>query len=361
MPVSRVKSFRVRTVNEKLVDKYIRHSVYLERFKKSEAQKISRQLSREVFPALHDKMLDQLQKVNPEKLQTLWRGKRLKRLMVSMDKVATAGMVKAEKALVSRLVDLSKFEAEWNIKTIKDAVPVDISMDMPSAEVLRELVTTRPMEGHKLGTWLKSYTKSARSSMMKSVSVGVAAGESIPEIGRRLRSTINIKRRQAESIARTAVSSVMHHAREEVFKQNTHIISKVQFVATLDTRTTLICINLDGKVFEVGEGPRPPVHFSCRSTVVPVTPSWQEFGIEDPPPGTRASMKGDVPSTTTYKQWLKAQPKSVHIKVLGKKRAELYRSGRVKINKFVDRDYKPLTLKQLARKEGIKYSEIKEL
>jgi hypothetical protein len=64
-------------------------------------------------------------------------------------------------------------------------------------------------------------------------------------------------------------------------------------------------------------------------------------------------MNGAVPAKTTYKQWLKRQSKATQIKVLGKKRAELYRSGQVKIDRFVGKDFKPLTLKQLARREGI--------
>jgi len=73
----------------------------------------------------------------------------------------------------------------------------------------------------------------------------------------------------------------------------------------------------------------------------------------------RASMTGTVPAKMNYKTWLRKQSKQTQIKVLGKTRAELYRSGRIKIDRFVNRDYKPLTLKQLARREGISLEEIK--
>ncbi len=154
-------------------------------------------------------------------------------------------------------------------------------------------------------------------------------------------------------------SAVVHNAREEVFKVNKKIVPKVQYQATLDDRTTVVCINLDGKVFETGKGPRPPVHFQCRSTVVPIVPSWQEFGVSDPPPATRASMNGAVPDKVTYREWIAKQPKSVQVKVLGKKKAELFRSGRVKIERFSSRGLKPLTLKKIARREGIPMSVIR--
>lgn len=336
-----------------MLDRYIRHAVYIERFKAGEAKKISQHLGKEVFPELIDKLMIKLKGTDPSKLKKVWVIKRLKRLTASVDKITAIGMIKAEKATIDSLMDLAEWEARWNKGLIEKTVPLDIDMIMPSPEVLRQSVLSTSFEGHKLKTWFKAYKKSVRMEMMGAVRKGISAGEDLPSIGRRLRKVTSLKRKQAEYIARTAVSSVVNNAKEAVFKQNTDLIKAVLFVATLDTRTTLVCINLDGKVFKVGEGKRPPMHFSCRSTTVPVISSWKEFGIKDPPPATRASMRGTVPAKTTYKGWLRKQNKATQIKVLGKERTELYRSGAVKIDKFVGKDYKPLTLKQIARREGI--------
>jgi len=342
-----------KPVNQELFDRYIRHAIYIERFKAGEAKRIVQHLNKEVFPELIDKLMDRIKSVDPDKLSKVWATKRLKGLTASVDRIITAGMVKAEEATVSSLMDLAEWEARWNKNVIESVVPLDIDMVMPNPEVLRQSVLTSSFEGHKLKTWLKAYKKSDRLGMMKAVGKGVSFGESIPDIGRRLRKVTSLKRKQAEAIARTAVSSVVNNARDAVYNQNTDLIKAVQFVATLDTRTTLVCINLDGKTFPTGEGPRPPMHFACRSTTIPVTSSWKEFGIKDPPPATRASMTGAVPAKTNYKSWLRKQSKAAQVKVLGKKRAELYRSGQVTIDKFVGEDYKPLTLKQLGRREGV--------
>jgi len=343
----------MKPINEKLLDCYIRHAVYIERFKAGEARKIAQHLDKEVFPELIDKLMTKLKMTDPSKLKKVWAIKRLKGLTASVDRIITVGMIKAENVVVKSLMDLAEWEARWNKNVIKKIVPIDIDWTMPSPEVLRQAVLSSPFEGHKLKTWFKGYKKSVRIGMMGAVRKGISAGESIPDIGKRLRKVTSLKRKQAGYIARTAVSSVVNNAKEAVFKQNTDLVKSVLFVATLDTRTTLVCINLDGKIFKVGEGKRPPMHFVCRSTTVPVISSWKEFGIKDPPPATRASMTGAVPAKTTYKGWLRKQSKGTQIKVLGKKRAELYRSGEVKIDKFVSKDYKSLTLKQIARREGI--------
>jgi len=343
----------MESINEKLLDRYIRHAVYIERFKAGEAKKISRHLSKEVFPELIDKLMTKLEMTDPSKLKKLWAIRRLKRLTASVDKIIKVGMIKAEEATIDDLMNLTEWEAKWNKGMIERTVPLDIDMSMPSAEALRQAVLTTSFEGHKLKTWFKAYSKSVRIGMMGAVKKGISAGEDLPSIGRRLRKVTSLKRKQAEYIARTAVSSVVNNAKQAVFLQNKNLVKEIQYVSTLDTRTTLICINLDGQIFIVGRGPRPPMHFNCRSTTIPVISSWKEFGVKAPPPATRASMNGKVAAKTNYKTWLRKQSETTQIKVLGKRRAELYRSGRVKIEKFVGKDYMPLTLKQLIKQEGL--------
>lgn len=49
----------------------------------------------------------------------------------------------------------------------------------------------------------------------------------------------------------------------------------MQFSAVMDSRTTPVCQHLDGRVFKMGDPSldalTPPLHFMCRSTLVPVT------------------------------------------------------------------------------------------
>jgi NAD+--asparagine ADP-ribosyltransferase len=39
----------------------------------------------------------------------------------------------------------------------------------------------------------------------------------------------------------------------------------------MDDRTSPICEGLHGKVFKSGTEPVPPMHFNCRSLLVPIT------------------------------------------------------------------------------------------
>ena len=61
----------------------------------------------------------------------------------------------------------------------------------------------------------------------------------------------------------------------------------------------------------------------------------------------------NVPERTTYAQWLKKQPAAVQDEVLGKTRGKLFRSGKVTIDRMIDPRLRPLTLAELAEREGL--------
>ena len=111
-----------------------------------------------------------------------------------------------------------------------------------------------------------------------------------------------------------------------------------------------VCGSLDGKVFNVGEGPRPPAHASCRCTSYPITKTWRQMGIDadELPAGTRASMNGQVPQSTDYPTWLGRQSAAFQDDVLGPTKAKLFREG-LPIERFVDAQLKPLTVASLQK------------
>ena len=162
---------------------------------------------------------------------------------------------------------------------------------------------------------------------------------------------------QVMTIVRTSVNQVSNAASQQVYEANQDVTQKYRYVATLDTRTSAICRALDGREFEYGKGPKPPQHFNCRSTTVPVV-DYKRLGLTPPKPGRRASMKGAVPGDTTYGKWL-ANPENEleKKKVLGKKAPYFDRLSKkygpdAAIAKLVRDDGSELTLEQLRRRYG---------
>ena len=63
-------------------------------------------------------------------------------------------------------------------------------------------------------------------------------------------------------------------------------------------------------------------------------------------------LVGPVPSSKSYNNWLKEQSVVYQEETLGKAKAKLFRDGGLDLDKFVDRNYQPLTLKELAAREA---------
>jgi len=165
---------------------------------------------------------------------------------------------------------------------------------------------------------------------------------------------------QVISLVRTSINQVANTASQQVYEANQDITKKYRYVSTLDTRTSAICRALDGREFEYGKGPKPPQHFNCRSTTVPVI-NYEELGFDAPPSvtkGQRASMDGPVPANTSYGQWLQGQPRAVQDEVLGEAKADYFNKladqhgARDAIAKLVRDDGSELTLDQLRSRYG---------
>ena len=167
---------------------------------------------------------------------------------------------------------------------------------------------------------------------------------------------------QVLTVVRTSVQQVANAASTQVYQTNQDITKKYRYVATLDSRTSAICQSLDGREFEYGRGPEPPVHFNCRSTTIPII-DYEGLGIPEPDWGTgpsqRASAEGPVKGNVTYGKWLRGQPKEYQREVFrSDSRAAYFRKLANKygpqdaLSRMVREDGSEVTLKQLQQSYG---------
>lgn len=361
----------VSTVNGKIYNSAVRHAIYVDRLAAGEAERVVAFLERKLFPDLMAKLGSRLAANAAAGYGVAgrafdkgpWTTKRMAQMLSQLDDMIKGGFRGARAELVPRLVDIAKTEAEWMAKLLGSAAPVELGVGLPSAGLLRSIVVARPMQGKLLRDWFTDVSAATRRNVHQAIQLGLAEGETIDQITRRLTGTkalrytdgiLETSRRHARTITRTAVSHTTNHAKEALYDENQDIVKGVQWVSTLDGRTTVQCVALDGQVFDVGKGPRPPAHIQCRSATTPVLKSWKEMGInlKEAPPGTRASMNGQVPAKTTYADWLRQQDHTFQDGVLGKGRAKLFRDG-MDPGKFVSARGKPLSLAQLRKMEGL--------
>lgn len=350
-----------QTVNEHLMDAAIRHQIGLQRLSTATVRKIVALLNR-----VDADIVRQLQEAGPGARTEIAR-RRLEHALEAIRDIMREAYGEVHPTLRAELTQVAAYEADFNGRLLQEAIPMRIDLVTPTAEALAAAVNSKPFEGKILREWTQELEDAAYRKLRDQIRIGFTQGETIDQMVRRVRGTkarqykdgiLDLNRRNAEAVVRTAVAHTANASREELYAANSDLIKGVVWVSTLDTRTTPICRARDGKVFEVGKGPRPPAHWNCRSSTTPLVKSWQELGIDlaEAPEGTRASMNGQVPAETTYGQWLRRQDKGVVEEVLGKKKAKLFLDGNLPIDRFVDDKGMELTLDELREREAAAFT-----
>lgn len=353
-----------RTLNQDLLTEAIRHAHLIEGFKKGQVKKIAGLLEREMLPRL----IRRLEKADG---LTVAQQSRIANLVRSFDAISSTASGDLHKLMQRDLTDLAITEAEWQRTVMQRLTPLDVTFNQPSLNVLNQLTLKKGVQGRLLEDWFQDIGVTARKAVEGVLRQGLATGQTVPEMVKALQGTRNnglkdgafqAVRRQAATIVRTSTTHVVNQAHEAVFMANQDVVKGVQWVSTLDNRTTDICIALDGQTWPVGQGQRPPAHHQCRSITVPVLESWDKFGVDASkvPEATRRAMTGEVPAKTTYSDWLKTQSPAFQNQVLGKGRAELFRQG-VPVTAFVDKALKPKTIAQIINAEGLTGSNLTTL
>ena len=157
--------------------------------------------------------------------------------------------------------------------------------------------------------------------------------------------------RAIKAVIRSAVIGTAADTQIAVIDANKDITEEYEYVATLDSRTTLICASLDGQIFRYDDptAPKPPLHPNCRSVIKPSLEKFYKKNNIDPPSATRASKgdeAGQVDGDLSYEQWLRQQSPEFQDEVLGEGKAELFRQG-MSLSEFVRQDGSEISLDEL--------------
>lgn len=329
-----------------------RHQVYLERLKSGYINDYG------VAIRGADKAIGEvLQALRVESLGELTR-KQLQELLTALREAQAAYYAKAMENLTQNFIALAAAETVFEEKLVSTLSQAKLrSVANAYAVALRQPISAT---GELLEPFLTDLSareiKRVEDEVMKSLAQGRTISQTVSAVrgtkkNNYLDGVLQRNWTDARTVIRTATQHVSSTSRAALWAANSDIIDSYQIVATLDGKTSQQCKSLDGEVFKLGKGPRPPFHPNCRTTTVPY------FG--DDTGGTRSSETGYVKGSTTYYEWLKQQPESFQIDALGPTRAKLFRSGGLSAKEFSDlnlgRNFRPLTLSEMQELEPVAF------
>lgn len=340
--------------NEFLVNAAVRHQHFLERFKTSQANKFTKFLK-----DADRRITDTLNKAG-----NINSRRKLNQTQTQVREVLAGIYGNWGGELTDDLVEFGEAEADFEARSLEKAV-VGISVTAPAVEQIKAAALARPFTGKLLKDELKGFTELESKRVDTLIRQGFFEGKTTAQIITDIRGTkankfkdgaLNITDVSAKRITRTAVQHFSNVARQETWQANDDIITGYEWLSTLDSRTSGTCKALDGRIFDIGNGPLPPAHPNCRSTTTPILDDdiVQEDGEGNKrlvdANSSRESSEGETDANETYNSFLKKQPRSFQDEALGPTKAKLFRDGGLSVTKFVDRKFAPLTLEQLRAK-----------
>lgn len=258
---------------------------------------------------------------------------------------------------------LAVIVAEKTQEIIQDVIPATVAI--PTDAVLLQLGKDVLIDGAPSSAWWAKQSEDLAFKFAAQVRQGIANGETQERIvaritGRRGEPGImDVSRRNARALVHTSVLTAANRARLETFRKNGRLIKGVRWLATLDSRTCLRCMALDGQAWDLDgeklkgtkvEFTAAPLHMGCRCVLSPIPKTFKEIGLNIPEPddvGQRASKDGPVAGDLTFQGFLSRQSPAFVENVLGKRRAELFLAGKLTVRDLVSGTGRELTLDEL--------------
>lgn len=298
----------------------------------------------------------------------------IRRLLADTDSITSRRQLQALEAEIRRII---RAEQGWAaMQTELDALAdydnrffanlVGAGTVAASAERVKRLADNTMMvlrSGEKFnsGLWA-DFVRDNQDAQIRAVSnvlktaysQGWTAREMRREVSRRFDTEIA---RNADTLARTATNHYATIGRRAFAEANRDVVTREIPIVVFDSSTTDICLSIAARYAEkgwpVGQSPigYAPYHWGCR-TVLGYLAEGQELV------GTRAA-RGDsgktsqIRATTSIDDFVSRQSKEWQEDLLGVERARLFREGKLSLRNLTDASLRPLTLQEIARREGI--------
>lgn len=342
----------LREAQETWLDRELAHQVLMLRFARGMALRAGAKLEREVLSAVAAEVAQRLVHISRGRQALALRNTQF--LLRAVREIVRDGSAQAKAVVVREAQALAELEVRWLVK-VGDAA-LGVQFETPAPSLVRAAMERTELMGRKFGAWFEEWVpRRTEAAVVARVQAGLVAGESTPaiieglqgtEVGSYRNGVLAPTRQALETLVRTTATHTNAQARDLTFRANADVVAQVRWHSVLDLRTTIICAQLDGKVWAVtAPHPVPPAHFNCRSQLLPFFGDYL---------GKRASMDGPVPAELTFAEWVQRQPAARQNEIFGVTRARAFRAGQLDLADMVDEaGLRVLTLDELRALERL--------
>lgn len=231
--------------------------------------RLSESLNRDIQPLLNQLQRELLGELASKDL-TQWRRQRLESILAFSRSAIPDAYKEINEVSQAFLPGIAEFEQEFTQSTINTVTGIDLGAVL-TKEQLSVIAGDTLILGAPSATWWARQDVSLTQKFADQMRIGFLEGEGVGALGRRVRSIMDVSRRDAETLARTSVQSVANEVREQLIEGNDDITNGYIHSSTLDNRTSFVCISRDNLKWNNKKEPvghskpfrRPPLHWNA--------------------------------------------------------------------------------------------------
>lgn len=224
-----------------------------------------------------------------EELYAMYRDTGSEYIKIEIDRLNARAKITRLQALQDAInVELTKVTHEYQM-TLEDTLiglfteqykEVSELLGIMAPVINREAIKTiieYPYAGKMFSDRIWDNKDALVKHIKQNLTAGIIRGDSIQKMSRQLKKDLNVLYYQAERLVRTETNYAMNQGHLKGYADS-GVVEKYEFLAAIDSRTSKLCKNQNGKVYKLSDATVgvnfPPLHPHCRSTVVPVLEDW---------------------------------------------------------------------------------------
>ena len=205
--------------------------------------------------------------------------------------------------LLKDVYEDSYYRAAYETQSMQGAY--DTFSEVPKASIEKAISRPWAEDGKDFSKRIWDNKTKLLNTLQSEITRTLIAAEGTTLLAGRIANRFNVSFSNARRLAETETAYVQETARMDTW-QKLHV-AKYELIATLDSRTSPICREMDGKVFNRTDAKpgvtMPPFHCYCRTTTAPyiegITDDDSTRATRDPDTGKTVQ----VPGKMNYADW----------------------------------------------------------
>jgi hypothetical protein len=208
------------------------------------------------------------------------------RIRNDINNILAVDLQDMKEVIINRTLDFAEAESAFMYTAL--SAETSVILALPAIEQIKQAVTQAGM-GVVVGSGtltideaLDKFAVNKSIEIRQAINDGILEGQTNQQIAGVIKDYgDNLHKGQIDTLVRTSINNASAQARRIVTEENQSILKGDEWVATLDSRTTLICGGRDGRIYPINSGPFPPAHWNACCEGALITTDRGDVPIED--------------------------------------------------------------------------------